>query len=69
MKQENEIDDLLQVLLDIQDRGGDEIPLSTSGIKATLMVSVNQILFLFPSLSGCLIKVDNPISGSVPCGG
>ncbi|KAK8317995.1 hypothetical protein V6Z11_A13G144100 [Gossypium hirsutum] len=37
MEQENEIDDLVQVLLDIQDRGGDEIPLATSGIKATLM--------------------------------
>ncbi|KAE8733481.1 Cytochrome P450 71D8 [Hibiscus syriacus] len=37
MKQENEVDDIVQVLLDIQDRGDLEIPLSTSGIKAILM--------------------------------
>ncbi|KAK8542521.1 hypothetical protein V6N12_015117 [Hibiscus sabdariffa] len=37
MKQENEVDDLVQVLVDIQDRGDVEIPLSTSGIKAILM--------------------------------
>ncbi|KAE8702729.1 putative Retrotransposon protein, unclassified, expressed [Hibiscus syriacus] len=39
MKQENEVDDFVQVLLDIQDRGDFEIPLSTSGIKAILMKS------------------------------
>ncbi|KAL4324144.1 hypothetical protein GQ457_11G011690 [Hibiscus cannabinus] len=36
-KQENEVDDLVQVLVDIQDRGDVEIPLSASGIKAILM--------------------------------
>ncbi|XWS10341.1 hypothetical protein CRYUN_Cryun39dG0068300 [Craigia yunnanensis] len=37
MTQENEVDDLVHVLLDIQDHGELEVPLSTYSIKAILM--------------------------------
>ena len=40
MTQENEVDDLVHVLLDIQDHGELEVPLSSYSIKAILMVSV-----------------------------
>ncbi|KAK6230982.1 hypothetical protein QUC31_002509, partial [Theobroma cacao] len=37
MTGESEVDDLVQVLLDIQDRGALEVPLSTSSIKAIIL--------------------------------
>ena len=40
MTKENEVDDLVHVLLDIQDHGEHEVPLSTYSIKAILMVIV-----------------------------
>ena len=45
---ESEVDDLVHVLLDIQDQGTLEVPLSTSSIKGILLVSDNSISIYLP---------------------